>query len=112
NEAYDMPAPVPASVPVRPAVDSTRERVVPMSPLRRTVARLLSEAQQTAAILTTFNEVDMTSVLALRERYQDRFVKAHGIKLGFMSFFVKAAIDALKAYPAVNAEVRGNDVIY
>jgi 2-oxoglutarate dehydrogenase E2 component (dihydrolipoamide succinyltransferase) len=83
-----------------------------MSPLRRTVARRLVEAQQTAAILTTFNEVDMTNVLALRERYQERFVKSHGIKLGFMSFFVKAVIDALKAFPAVNGEVRGNDIIY
>jgi 2-oxoglutarate dehydrogenase E2 component (dihydrolipoamide succinyltransferase) len=88
------------------------ERVVPMSPLRRTVARRLVEAQQTAAILTTFNEVDMTNVLALRERYQDRFVKQHGLKLGFMSFFVKAAIDALKAFPAVNAEIRGTDIVY
>src|SRR6187551_1373307 len=110
NETYDMPA--PASVPAKPAVDSARERVVPMSPLRRTVARRLVEAQQTAAILTTFNEVDMTNVLALRERYQDRFVKAHGIKLGFMSFFVKAAIEALKSFPAVNGEVRGGDIVY
>jgi 2-oxoglutarate dehydrogenase E2 component (dihydrolipoamide succinyltransferase) len=90
----------------------TRERVVPMSPLRRTVARRLVEAQQTAAILTTFNEIDMTSVMALRERYQERFVKQHGLKLGFMSFFVKAAIEALKAFPAVNAEIRGADVVY
>jgi 2-oxoglutarate dehydrogenase E2 component (dihydrolipoamide succinyltransferase) len=95
-----------------PVDASSRERVVPMSPLRRTVARRLVEAQQTAAILTTFNEVDMTSVLALRERYQDRFVKQHGLKLGFMSFFVKAAIDALKAFPAVNAEIRGTDILY
>ena len=94
-------------------VDATaRERVVPMSPLRRTVARRLVEAQQTAAILTTFNEIDMTGVLALRERYQERFVKQHGLKLGFMSFFVKAAIDALKAFPAVNAEIRGTDILY
>jgi 2-oxoglutarate dehydrogenase E2 component (dihydrolipoamide succinyltransferase) len=100
------------SVPVGAGVDAGRERVVPMSPLRRTVARRLVEAQQTAAILTTFNEVDMTAVLALRERYQERFVKAHGLKLGFMSFFVKAAIDALRAFPAVNAEIRGTDVIY
>jgi 2-oxoglutarate dehydrogenase E2 component (dihydrolipoamide succinyltransferase) len=98
------------SVPV--GVDPSRERVVPMSPLRRTVARRLVEAQQTAAILTTFNEVDMTAVLALRERYQERFVKAHGLKLGFMSFFVKAAIDALRAFPAVNAEIRGTDILY
>jgi 2-oxoglutarate dehydrogenase E2 component (dihydrolipoamide succinyltransferase) len=109
--AARAPEPVEAPSP-RPAVDGARERVVPMSPLRRTVARRLVEAQQTAAILTTFNEVDMTNVLALRERYQDRFVKAHGIKLGFMSFFVKAAIDALKSFPAVNGEVRGGDIVY
>jgi len=109
--AARAPEPVEAPAP-RPAVDGARERVVPMSPLRRTVARRLVEAQQTAAILTTFNEVDMTNVLALRERYQERFVKAHGIKLGFMSFFVKAAIDALRAFPAVNGEVRGGDIVY
>jgi len=101
---------VPAAV--RPASDGARERVVPMSPLRKTVARRLVEAQQAAAILTTFNEVDMSAVLSLREKYQDRFVKQHGIKLGFMSFFVKAAIEALKAYPGVNAEIRGTDVVY
>jgi 2-oxoglutarate dehydrogenase E2 component (dihydrolipoamide succinyltransferase) len=106
------PEPFEAPPAPRPAIDAARERVVPMSPLRRTVARRLVEAQHTAAILTTFNEIDMTNVLALRERYQDRFVKAHGIKLGFMSFFVKAAIEALKAFPAVNGEVRGNDIIY
>jgi 2-oxoglutarate dehydrogenase E2 component (dihydrolipoamide succinyltransferase) len=114
------PAPAPSGVPTPapPApsgpieVRGGRERVVPMSPLRKTVARRLVEAQQTAAILTTFNEVDMTNVLALRERYQERFVKQHGIKLGFMSFFVKAAIEALKAFPAVNAEIRGTDVVY
>jgi 2-oxoglutarate dehydrogenase E2 component (dihydrolipoamide succinyltransferase) len=105
-ELIDVPA--ERSAPV----DISRERVVPMSPLRRTVARRLVEAQQTAAILTTFNEIDMTAVLALRERYQERFVKQHGLKLGFMSFFVKAAIDALKAYPAVNAEIRGTDILY
>jgi 2-oxoglutarate dehydrogenase E2 component (dihydrolipoamide succinyltransferase) len=107
-------APEPVELPSapRPAADGARERVVPMSPLRRTVARRLVEAQHNAAILTTFNEVDMTNVLALRERYQDRFVKAHGIKLGFMSFFVKAAIEALKSFPAVNGEVRGSDIVY
>ncbi|HEX4405002.1 MAG TPA: 2-oxoglutarate dehydrogenase complex dihydrolipoyllysine-residue succinyltransferase [Polyangia bacterium] len=105
-ELIDVPA--DKSAPV----DVSRERVVPMSPLRRTVARRLVEAQHSAAILTTFNEIDMTAVLALRERYQDRFVKQHGLKLGFMSFFVKAAIDALKAYPAVNAEIRGTDILY
>src|SRR5882724_9826334 len=102
-------APVEKSAPIDV---SARERLVPMSPLRRTVARRLVEAQHTAAILTTFNEIDMTAVLALRERYQERFVKQHGLKLGFMSFFVKAAIDALKAFPAVNAEIRGTDILY
>jgi 2-oxoglutarate dehydrogenase E2 component (dihydrolipoamide succinyltransferase) len=92
--------------------DSARERVIPMSPLRRTVARRLVEAQSTAAILTTFNEIDMTNVLALRERFAERFVKQHGVKLGFMSFFVKASIEALKSFPAVNAEIRGTDVVY
>jgi 2-oxoglutarate dehydrogenase E2 component (dihydrolipoamide succinyltransferase) len=106
------PEPELPPLPGRPLTDAARERVVPMSPLRRTVARRLVEAQHNAAILTTFNEIDMSNVLALRERYQDRFVKAHGIKLGFMSFFVKAAVDALKAFPAVNGEVRGNDIIY
>ncbi len=83
-----------------------------MTPLRKTVARRLLEAQNSAAILTTFNEVDMSEVMALRERFQDGFVKRHGIKLGFMSFFVKAAVDALKSFPIVNAEVRGNDILY
>ena len=101
------PTPAPT-----PPVDSARERVVAMSPLRKTVARRLVEAQHAAAILTTFNEIDMTNVLALRERYQERFVKLHGIKLGFMSFFVKAAIEALRAFPAVNAEIRGTDIVY
>jgi len=83
-----------------------------MTPLRKTVARRLLEAQNTAAILTTFNEVNMAEVMSLRERYKEQFQKRHGIKLGFMSFFVKAAVDALKAFPLVNAEVRGNDIIY
>jgi len=106
--------PAPAPVPVSPAAptDGARERVVPMTALRKTVARRLVEAQQTAAILTTFNEVDVSRVLALRERFQERFQKQHNVKLGFMSFFVKAAIEALKAFPAVNAEIRGTDIIY
>jgi 2-oxoglutarate dehydrogenase E2 component (dihydrolipoamide succinyltransferase) len=103
------PAPL---VPEDLTLVETRERIVPMSPLRKTVARRLVEAQHTAAILTTFNEVDMSGVMALRERHQERFQKQHGIKLGFMSFFVKAAIEALRAFPAVNAEVRGTDVVY
>ena len=83
-----------------------------MTPMRKTVARRLLEAQNTAAILTTFNEINMAEVMALRERYQEQFTKRHGIKLGFMSFFVKAAVDALKAFPIVNSEVRGTDIIY
>jgi 2-oxoglutarate dehydrogenase E2 component (dihydrolipoamide succinyltransferase) len=98
------PAPAPAA--------AARERIVPMTPLRRTVARRLVEAQRTAAILTTFNEVDMSRVLELRERHGEAFLARHGVKLGFMSFFVKAAVEALHAFPAVNAEVRGNDVVY
>jgi 2-oxoglutarate dehydrogenase E2 component (dihydrolipoamide succinyltransferase) len=89
-----------------------RERIVPMTPLRRTVARRLLEAQSNAAILTTFNEINMAEVIGLRERYQETFLKRHGIKLGFMSFFVRAAVDALKAFPLVNAEVRGTDIVY
>ena len=96
----DFPAPGP------------RERLVPMSPLRRTVARRLLEAQESAAILTTFNEVDMSRVMELRDRFGAAFQEKHGIKLGFMGFFVKAAVEALAAYPAVNAEVRGDAVLY
>jgi 2-oxoglutarate dehydrogenase E2 component (dihydrolipoamide succinyltransferase) len=103
-------APGPAPAPRDGA--GARERVIAMTPLRRTVARRLVEAQQTAAILTTFNEVDMSRVLALRGKHGEAFLAKHGVKLGFMSFFVKAAIDALRAYPAVNAEVRGTDVVY
>jgi len=83
-----------------------------MTPLRQTVARRLVQAQTTAAILTTFNEVDMSAVMGLRERYQERFLKLHGVKLGFMSFFVKASIEALKAFPGVNGEIRGTDIVY
>jgi len=108
------PAAAPAGVAARAATggDEADERIVPMTQLRKTIARRLVEAKNTAAMLTTFNEIDMTNVMALRERYQDRFTKAHGIKLGFMSFFAKAAIEALRAYPAVNAEIRGTDIVY
>ncbi|XAM01178.1 2-oxoglutarate dehydrogenase complex dihydrolipoyllysine-residue succinyltransferase [Phycisphaeraceae bacterium D3-23] len=88
------------------------EEVVRMNPLRRTIAKALVNAQQTAALLTTFNEVDMTAVMDLRKQHQESFVARHGIKLGFMSFFVKASIEALKQFPAVNAEVRGDEVVY
>jgi len=103
--AASRPAPPPA-----PAGD--RERLVPMSPLRRTVARRLVEAQSTAAILTTFNELDMSRVLSLRDRIGPAFLEKHGVKLGFMSLFVKASVEALRAFPAVNAEVRGDAILY
>jgi len=96
-----------------PAVGGAREEeVVPMSPLRRRIAERLVEAQQTAALLTTFNEIDMGEVIALRQEYKDAFQKKYDIKLGFMSFFVKAAVEALKAIPQVNAEIRGTDIVY
>ena len=88
------------------------EETVPMTMLRRRVAQRLVEAQHTAALLTTFNEVDMSAVMALRAEHQDSFQKRYGIKLGFMSFFVKAAIEGLKQFPAINAETRGTDIIY
>ena len=83
-----------------------------MTRLRQTIARRLKEAQNTAAMLTTFNEVDMSAVMALRNQYKEVFEKRHGVKLGFMSFFVRATVAALKAYPDVNAEIDGQDVIY
>ena len=89
-----------------------RDEVVAMTPLRRRIAERLVEAQQTAAILTTFNEVDMTEAMSLRARFQDDFVKKHGLKLGFMSFFVKACVESAKLYPGVNAEVQGTNVVY
>jgi 2-oxoglutarate dehydrogenase E2 component (dihydrolipoamide succinyltransferase) len=100
----------PASSAAPP--ESGREEVVPMSPLRRKIAERLVAAQQTAAILTTFNEVDMSGVMALRQRYGKDFLARHGVKLGFMSFFVKASVEALKAFPAVNAEIRENAIVY
>jgi 2-oxoglutarate dehydrogenase E2 component (dihydrolipoamide succinyltransferase) len=96
--------------PVREVV--VAEEVVPMSPLRKRIAERLVEAQHTAAILTTFNEVDMSQVMALRARFQDDFVKKHNIKLGFMSFFVRACVEALKDWPGLNAELRGTDIVY
>ena len=88
------------------------EQRVPMTRLRARIAERLVEAQQTAAMLTTFNEVDLTEVMALRSRYKEAFTKKHGVKLGFMSFFAKAAVEALKQFPVVNASVEGNEVIY
>ena len=94
------------------ADDAAREERVRMTKLRQTIARRLKDAQNTAAMLTTFNEVDMTEVMALRNRYKDTFEKKHGVKLGFMSFFVKACTQALKELPAVNAEIDGTDLVY
>ena len=88
------------------------EQRVPMTRLRARIAERLVEAQQTAAMLTTFNEVDLTEVMALRSKYRDTFEKAHGVRLGFMSFFTKAAVEALKKFPVVNASVEGTDIIY
>ena len=104
------PAPAPR-VAAGPA-DAAREERVKMSRLRLTIARRLKDAQNTAAMLTTFNEVDMTATMALRNQYKDLFEKKHGVKLGFMSFFVKACIQALKEIPAVNAEIDGDDIVY
>ncbi len=101
---------------VAPAASVTQpgreEEIVPMSRLRRTVAERLVEAQHSAALLTTFNEIDMGEVIALRKQYGEGFQKRYQVKLGFMSFFVKAAIDALKQYPSLNAEVRGTNIVY
>ena len=107
------PAPKAAAPAPKPVVSGTRTtEVVRMSPIRKTVARRLLEAQQNAAILTTFNEVDMSAIMALRKKYQPQFVEKHGIKLGFMSFFVRAVVEALKAFPAVNAQIEDNQIIY
>jgi 2-oxoglutarate dehydrogenase E2 component (dihydrolipoamide succinyltransferase) len=105
------PAPVPAARTTTPD-DSAREERVRMTKLRQTIARRLKDAQNTAAMLTTFNEVDMSEVMALRARYKDAFEKKHGAKLGFMGFFVKACVQALREVPAVNAEIDGADLVY
>jgi 2-oxoglutarate dehydrogenase E2 component (dihydrolipoamide succinyltransferase) len=102
----------PAAAPAAPRADQPREERVKMTRLRQTIARRLKESQNTAAQLTTFNEVDMTNVMALRAQYKDVFEKRHGVKLGFMSFFTKAVVAALKEIPAVNAEIDGTDIIY
>jgi 2-oxoglutarate dehydrogenase E2 component (dihydrolipoamide succinyltransferase) len=107
----EAPKPVAVRAP-SPPDDAAREERVRMSRLRQTIARRLKEAQETAAMLTTFNEVDMTAVMGLRTRYRDLFEKKHGVKLGFMGFFVKACVQALKEVPAVNAEIDGTDIVY
>ncbi len=104
-------APMAVSSPV-PATPQGGEERVKMTRLRATIARRLKDAQNSAAMLTTFNEVDMSAVMALRNQYKDVFEKKHGVKLGFMSFFVKACIQALKDVPAVNAEIDGEDIVY
>ncbi len=105
------PAPKPAQ-PSGPRPEAAREERVRMTRLRQRIAERLKEAQNTAAMLTTFNEVDMSQVMAIRAAYKDGFEKKHGVKLGFMSFFVKAAIAALKEFPSVNAEIDGTDLVY
>jgi len=116
--AQSAPAPVKAAAPAAPAAPHVprelkgREERVKMTRLRQTIARRLKEAQNTAAMLTTFNEIDMTAVLEMRDLYKEKFEKRHGVKLGFMGLFAKAAIQALKEWPAVNAEIDGDDIIY
>jgi len=106
--AAARPAPAPVSIPA----GSRAEQRVPMTRLRQRVAERLIQSQSTAAILTTFNEVNMAPVMELRNRYKEKFEKEHGVKLGFMSFFVKAAVHALRKYPVVNASVDGTDIVY
>ncbi|HEV8714542.1 MAG TPA: 2-oxoglutarate dehydrogenase complex dihydrolipoyllysine-residue succinyltransferase [Candidatus Binatia bacterium] len=120
--ARPRPVAVPSSAPApaaRPAVSprtleetETRERREPMSRIRRRIAERLKQVQNTAAILTTFNEIDMSAVLALRAKYNDTFKERYGISLGFMSLFAKASVEALRAFPAINAEIRGEDIVY
>ena len=120
TDRAEPPAPVapaaraPSAPAARPTMGAAgrNDQRVPMTRLRQRIAQRLVEAQHSAALLSTFNEVDMTHVMELRSRYKDRFEKEHGVKLGFMSFFVKAAIEALKKFPAVNATIDGTDVIY
>jgi 2-oxoglutarate dehydrogenase E2 component (dihydrolipoamide succinyltransferase) len=118
ERAAAQPTPVSqpaAAIQVRapsPADDAAREERVRMSRLRQTIAKRLKDAQNTAAMLTTFNEVDMSAVMAMRNKYKELFEKKHGVKLGFMGFFVRACVQALKDIPAVNAEIDGTDLIY
>jgi len=115
-EALKAPAATPAAKapaqPAGPRNNAGREERVKMTRLRQRIAERLKDAQNTAALLTTFNEVDMSHVMALRNQYKESFEKKHGVKLGFMSFFVKAAVQALKDFPAVNAEIDGTDIVY
>jgi 2-oxoglutarate dehydrogenase E2 component (dihydrolipoamide succinyltransferase) len=117
ERAAAAPRPVAAQAPAQmrapsPPDDAAREERVPMTRLRQTIARRLKDAQNTAAMLTTFNEVDMSAVMALRSQYKELFEKKHGVKMGFMGFFVRACIQALREIPAVNAEIDGTDLVY
>jgi 2-oxoglutarate dehydrogenase E2 component (dihydrolipoamide succinyltransferase) len=111
-KAAPASAPSKAPAPTPQTDNGQREERVRMTKLRQSIAKRLKGAQETAAILTTFNEVDMTAIMELRKTYQDNFVKKHDVKLGFMSFFVKAAVQALKEFPAVNAEIDGDEIVY
>ena len=108
----EAPAPTQAPRAPSPASDADREERVKMTRLRQTIAKRLKDSQNTAAMLTTYNEVDMTEVMALRNEYKDAFLKKHGVKLGFMSFFTKACVHALKEVPEVNAEIDGTEIVY
>ncbi len=110
--AAPAPQAAPAAAPAGPRSEAEREERVPMTRLRQAIAKHLKNAQNTAAMLTTFNEVDMTNVMAARAQYRDVFEKKHGVRLGFMSFFVRACITALKDIPAVNAEIEGDEIVY
>jgi 2-oxoglutarate dehydrogenase E2 component (dihydrolipoamide succinyltransferase) len=117
ERAAAAPTPVKASAPMQmrapsPADDAAREERVPMTRLRQTIARRLKDAQNTAAMLTTYNEVDMSAVMKMRNDYKELFEKKHGVKLGFMGFFTRACIQALKEIPEVNAEIDGTDLVY
>jgi 2-oxoglutarate dehydrogenase E2 component (dihydrolipoamide succinyltransferase) len=114
ERAAAAPVPVPTAQMRAPSApdDAAREERVRMTKLRQTIARRLKDAQNTAAMLTTFNEVDMSAVMAMRSQYKDLFEKKHGVKLGFMGFFVRACVQALKELPAVNAEIDGADIVY
>jgi 2-oxoglutarate dehydrogenase E2 component (dihydrolipoamide succinyltransferase) len=112
SRGSQAPAPVAPPAPSGPRPNAAREERVRMTPLRKRVAERLIQAQSTAAILTTFNEVDMGEVMALRKKYNEKFQAKHGVKLGFMSFFVRASIEALKAFPQINAEIDGEDVVF
>jgi 2-oxoglutarate dehydrogenase E2 component (dihydrolipoamide succinyltransferase) len=106
------PRPAAASSLVTDSSAHRGEEIKPLSMLRRTIAARLVQAQQSAALLTTFNEIDMQPVMEIRRKYKEKFVERHGVKLGFMSFFAKAAVEALRRFPAVNAEIRDDNIVY